>query len=470
MRPVLLAIALVLVATPVAGAAELITIATPSRHVDPATTVFNGPPPAELRANVLLPDGYTPARRWPVLFLLHGIGDTHATWARPDRGDVVETLKGLPAIVVMPEAGRGFYTNWFNKGRRGEPGWERFYLDELIPIVEARFPILSGRSAHAIAGLSMGGFGAAYLGGQRPDYFGAVAAFSGFVQHQRPEVEAGLRALGGPEYQDIFGPMSGQYATGHNPTRIIANLRRTRLFVAAGDGTAEPGVQSEPAAVVGGGVVEAGLRMQNEEFAAAARDAGVDLTYRRQSGVHDWPYWRRHLRQAVEWGLFRPLAERPQEWSYATVATSGRMWTLRYSFTAPPEAVATFRRGGTRLEAAGAGEVRITDVRTGCGFTATLPFEREMPASVCGRIALRVSPRALAAGRRTTLRVTATRLGENGERAALAGARIAFGRVRARTDEAGTARLRITARHAGVRRIRARAPGLRRALARIRVR
>ncbi|MDP9383621.1 MAG: esterase family protein, partial [Actinomycetota bacterium] len=395
MAPVWLLVWLValLALAPPARAGQLITIATPSRHVDPARIIFNGAEqPTELRANVLLPDGYDPARAYRVLFLLHGIGDNHGSWARPDRGDIVNTARGLDAIVVMPEADRGFYTNWWNGGRRADPGWERFYLDELIALIEQRFRVLPGRRNHAIAGLSMGGFGSTFLGGQRPDYFGAVATFSGFLQSQRPEVELGLRAVGGPEYQTIFGPRDAFYATGHNPTRLVENLRHSRNFVAIGSGTVEPGVASEPAAVIGGGAVEAGLRVQNEEFVDAARGARVALTYRPQLGVHDWPYWRRHLRQAIEWGLFDDVAERPEGWTYRTVAATGRMWTLRYDFAAPPEQVITFERTGDVLRGRGAGIVTVSDVETGCRFTAALPFDRPMPSVAC-------PPRPTTAGR-----------------------------------------------------------------------
>jgi len=55
------------------------TIETPSVNVDPAHAVFNGPPPSVLKANVLLPDGYDGVRPFPVLFLLHGVGDSYDT-------------------------------------------------------------------------------------------------------------------------------------------------------------------------------------------------------------------------------------------------------------------------------------------------------------------------------------------------------------------------------------------------------
>jgi S-formylglutathione hydrolase FrmB len=130
---------------------------------------------------VLLPDGYDGKRRFPVLFLLHGAGGRAEDWVRPQTGDIANTARGLEAIVVMPEGATGFYTNWWNEGRRGAPGWERFYIDELVPLVERRFRVLPGRRNHAIAGLSMGGFGAVRYAQDRPDLFAYVASFSGAV-------------------------------------------------------------------------------------------------------------------------------------------------------------------------------------------------------------------------------------------------------------------------------------------------
>jgi len=455
------AVAVLFGAAPAAAEQKLITVGTPSANVDPSRVRLNGnEQPKRLRANVLLPDGYDGERRFPVLFLLHGVGDTFASWAKPELGDVQRTAQELGAIVVMPEAGRGFYTNWFNEGRRGDPGWERFYLDELVPQIERDFRVLPGRSNHAIAGLSMGGFGAAWLGTQLPGYFGSVAAFSGFVQHQRPEVEAGLRAVGEVEYTDVFGPMDGFYATGHNPTRLAENLRHARLYVTVGHGKAEPGVMSAPAALVGGGAVEAGLRPQSEELVAAARAAGVDTTYVPLAGVHDWPYWRRHLRDAIAWGFFRPVSAAPRDWTYRTVAQSGEAWGLRYRFAEPPPAIATLERQDNRLSGQGAGRVRIENA-AGCGFEATLPFDRAFPRLTCGRIRVRVAPRRIRVGRTTRVRFRLTRVVE-GRRFVLGGARVRLGGRRARANSRGRAVLRYRPRgKPGRRRARVSAPGLR---------
>lgn len=451
------------------AAQQVITIDTPSRNVDPTKVRFNGADhPRRLRATVLLPEGYDGRRRFPVLFLLHGVGDNFESWTKQATGDILRTAKGLPAIVVMPEAGRGFFTNWWNGGRRGDPGWERFYIDELIPLVNKRLRVLPGRENHAVAGLSMGGFGATWLGTQIPGYFGSVASFSGFVQHQRAEVEVGLRFVGEVEYTDIFGPKDGFYATGHNPTRLADALRHTRVYVTVGDGTADLGAGSSPAALTAGAAAEAELRAQAEEFVAAARAAGADTTYVPLPGVHDWPYWRRHLRDAIAWGLFRPVPEAPGSWSYATVAQTGEMWGLRYRFLAPPGDLVKFERVRKRLRARGAGTVSV-EYAAGCELTAALPFERALPPRICGRIAVKVRPRRARLGRTTRMRFRVTRVA-GGRRFALPRARIRIGGRTVRTDSRGRARVRYRPRgRPGRRRARVGFSGLRTARPAIRV-
>ena len=367
------------------AAQRLITIDTPSRYVDVKTAVFNGPPPTVLKADVLLPDGYAarPHRRWPVLYLLHGVGDSYDTWAKPANGDIRNTAKDFPGIIVMPEGGKGFYTDWYNGGKRKDPAWESYYTRELMPQIARRFRIAPGRRNHAIAGLSMGGMGATYLGSQRPDYFGHVASFSGFVEHQRQTVAAGFSAVAGVRYESIFGPIDGAYASGHNPTKLVANLVHTPVFAASGNGVAEPGVQSSPSAIVGGGAVEAEIGQENQEFDAAARAAGVTIDYRPGLGIHDWPYWRRYLGEAIKWGLFgsEGVPEHPTRWTFSTITQTGRAWNLRYRFRTPPAEVVRFDRNGTTLQGAGTGSVRLTDVGSGCSVQATLPFTLSLPLS-----------------------------------------------------------------------------------------
>jgi hypothetical protein len=83
-----------------------------------------------------------------VVYLLHSGDGQYDFWLQSPRqndprGTIVPDLVGdFPAIIVMPDAGaNGRYMNWWNGGRRGDPGWERYHLDELIPLVERRLKV-----------------------------------------------------------------------------------------------------------------------------------------------------------------------------------------------------------------------------------------------------------------------------------------------------------------------------------------
>jgi S-formylglutathione hydrolase FrmB len=373
------AVAALALAAP-AQAARVVTWTTTSRYVDPARVKFNSPPPGAaarpnaLRVDVFLPDGYDGRRHFPVLYLLHGHGDAYDSWVNAKRGDLLNVAKGFPGIIVMPEGATGWYVNWWNGGRRGEPAWERYHLDELVPLVERRLKVRRGRRWHAIAGLSMGGEGSMFYAAQRPGYFGSAASFSGVLSLQRPEWPTGFDTQG-ENHADVYGDPDAQrfYWTGHNPTALVENLRNTRLYVAVGDGVPQP---SELGNALGA-IAEGDLRMHAQDFVGAAHEAGDDVTYRPHSGIHDWPYWRADLADAIRWGFFGPVPERPARWTLKTVARTGDAWGLRFAFTAPPDAVETFRRYGRTLSATGSGTVRIRP-RRGRAFTARLPFTRRL--------------------------------------------------------------------------------------------
>jgi diacylglycerol O-acyltransferase/trehalose O-mycolyltransferase len=354
-----------------ARASQLVTWDTTSRFV-----------PGDLKVNVLLPDGYDAARCRPVLYLLHGHGDAYDSWAKPDKGDVQDIAKGFPGIVVMPEADRGWYTNWWNGGARS-PAWESYHLDELIPLVEHRLKICPGRSNRAIAGLSMGGEGAIYYAEERPGYFGAAASFSGVLSIQRFEWPTGFDTQG-ERATDVYGDPQAQefYWAGHNPTALVKNLRYTRVFVTVGDGT--PATPSD-ATNVFGQVAERDLRMHADDFVAAAHRLGdIDITYHPRQGIHDWPYWRQHLADALKWGFFRPVGETPAFWWFSTVETQSDAWGFHLAFERPPETLETFHLHGRSLSATGSGTVTVTTPQ-GVRFTRALPFDVKVPPGAQAR-------------------------------------------------------------------------------------
>ena len=381
-----LALFALLALAPAASAAQrLITIQTPSRFVDPATQSFNsldGVTPTKLQAKVLLPNGYAanPRKRWPLLLLLHGAGDNSASWADPEHGNIRQTAKGLNAVIVMPEGATGFYTDWFNGGKRRDPAWERHFREYLIPLIERRFRIRAGRRWHAIAGLSMGGYGTLLTASQNPGYFGTAVPMSAFASIQREEVPPFFPFITNADYETIYGPRLGPYATGHNPPVLARNLRFTRMYVYTGDGTQDP--EKPPPGNPLSLALEAALRNFNDELVAALHQAGAAVTYTVHQGSHDWPYWREDLADAIDRGLFRRVKARPGGWHFKTVSQRGQMWNLHFRFAKPPTKVADFARFGTLLHAKGAGRVTISDGR-GCRMTAKLPFKRRFPLRRC---------------------------------------------------------------------------------------
>jgi hypothetical protein len=385
-------VVLVCAVAPAAHASELVDIPIPARDGEIADRWLprypqGGPP----RAKVLLPDDYDPSKAYPLLVLLVGLNSHYADWSDPGAGEIQKTAQGFEGIIVMPEGGDGWYADWWNKGKRTDPAWESYQLDQVIPQIEERYRIRPERRWHAIAGVSMGGLGAAYLGGRLPGYFGSVAVFSGLVDLELAPGETAVQsalsttaAAQPPDPEAVYGPEGGFYQLGHNPVRLAANLRQTRVFMATGDGTGplEPGPglvgQSEEAAII---------YPASNNYAAALRRAGVDLTYLPGPGYHDWRYFRQELRDAIAWGLFEPVDERPRSWINDTVATHGDLWGFGFRFDAPPDRVVRFQRAGRRLTVSAAGSPVTLTTGAGCVFHVATPAAIDLPGKPCRRIA-----------------------------------------------------------------------------------
>lgn len=140
------------------------------------------------KANILLPGNYQKDRSYPVLYLLHGIGGDENEWkqAEPEKviGELVEQGLAQEMIVVLPNVRA-------RKEDGGNPvdiftlehfkAFDRFREDltgSLMPYMAEHFSIRCGRENTALAGLSMGGREALYIGLTRQEYFGYVGAFS----------------------------------------------------------------------------------------------------------------------------------------------------------------------------------------------------------------------------------------------------------------------------------------------------
>jgi S-formylglutathione hydrolase FrmB len=251
-------------------------------------------------ANVrlLTPDGWADRAHgdhWPVLYLLHGCCDSYLSWTRSTDVASIPELRNV--LVVMPEAGAaGWYSDWWNDGAGGAPRWETFHLTEVRQILERGYG--AGRK-RAIAGLSMGGFGAMSYAARNPGMFRAAASFSGVV-HPTADASFWLPffARTGLDPYALWGDPAAQQAirAAHDPYDLAKRLRHTALFISCGDGTAG-GPFDQPGRTDS---LEALIYRENVAFTNHLAELHVPMTTDFYGpGSHSWPYWQRELHRSL---------------------------------------------------------------------------------------------------------------------------------------------------------------------------
>ena len=149
------------------------------------------------KALVYTPPGYSQARKYPVLYLLHGIGGDEKEWLKGGQPQaILDNLyagkKAEPMIVVMPN-GRAMKDDRAT-GNIMAPDkvqafadFEQDLLNDLIPFIEASYPVISDREHRAIAGLSMGGGQSLNFGLGNLDKFAWIGGFSSAPNTKKPE-------------------------------------------------------------------------------------------------------------------------------------------------------------------------------------------------------------------------------------------------------------------------------------------
>ncbi len=205
-----------------------------------AASSVNGPH----RVRVTLPNTYfdTTTTRFPVLYLLHGgAGGNSAQWTTGG-GAAEQITDGRQLITVMPDGGKvGWYTNWVDQSS-GAQAWRDFHVDQLIPWVDANLRTIASKSGRAIAGLSMGGFGAIRYAQDRPDLFIYAGSFSGAVDLS----DSGTRSVIGQQASQngyspnaIFGPPFAPFDStwnALNPVSRASRLQGVNVGLYAGSG------------------------------------------------------------------------------------------------------------------------------------------------------------------------------------------------------------------------------------------
>ena len=235
----------------------------------------------ERRMTVYTPAGYeTSGKRYPVLYLLHGMGGDEEAWISLGRtAQILDNLiaqgKAKPMIVVMPngnasqeaapgESSRGMVPPTMQLPKTMEGSYEQAF-PEIVKFIDKNYRTIKSKSGRAIAGLSMGGFHSLHISKQYPDMFNYIGLFSAAIMPNK-EVSS-------PIYENMGGKLKVQFDK--NPALYWIAIGKTDVLYKA-----------------------------NEEYRKLLDEKGYKYTYYESDEGHIWKNWRIYLTEFVPM-LFR---------------------------------------------------------------------------------------------------------------------------------------------------------------------
>ena len=233
----------------------------------------------EMHYRILLPADYaTSGRRYPVLYLLHGLTGSYVDWESRTRLD--EYATGLPLIIAMPDGGDSWYTN---SAADPQERWEDYIVKDFIPHVDKTYRTIQTRFGRAIGGLSMGGYGAMKLAFKFPGQFIFAASFSGAFT----VTSGGFRSRAGSRVTEqvsaIYGPEGSETRKQNDvfelARQVTAPDSLPYLWIACGTEDVSP---VDPAN---------SLIASNQEFAALLVKRKIRHSYSESPGAHTWMFW-----------------------------------------------------------------------------------------------------------------------------------------------------------------------------------
>ncbi len=211
---------------------------------------------------VYTPPGYLPAKRYPLLVLLHGYSDLADGWTAVGKANLIfDQLIASgkkPFVAVMP-LGYGMSVKDLKAGAvrtggnfvKNTQGFEKSLLEEVLPLAEKAYKVSAKPAERAISGLSMGGAETLYVGLRHLDTFGWIGAMSSAPQ-----------LFGKPD--DAFPALSDK-----------DNARIKLLWIACGK--------------------QDGLLKNNVAFVEWLKTKKIEHKYVETEGAHTWLVWRRYL-------------------------------------------------------------------------------------------------------------------------------------------------------------------------------
>lgn len=226
--------------------------------------------------SVFLPQPYNPRVRYPVLYLLHGYSGDHANWASLTK---LGTYVGkLPLIVVMPDAENSWYVN---SSTVAQDRFEDYIMKDLPGSIQQQYSV--DTTKQAIAGLSMGGYGAIMLALKHPARFRFAGSLSGALSYPRAMGDT-LRTPGRnllPSLRRAFGERDVDFQKRHDVMLLAQEAARDSLpYLYFVIGTSDGFRDFLPA---------------HRALTDQLRASGAHYEYHETPGGHNWQYWDREI-------------------------------------------------------------------------------------------------------------------------------------------------------------------------------
>jgi enterochelin esterase-like enzyme len=242
--------------------------------------------------NVYLPAGYeATSRRYPVLYLLHGRGDSMSAWTRM-KGELDQLIADgdiPPTIAVMPDAPWSDRASYYvdSSYRGSDPGRpvETAFVRDLIPFVDATYRTIASRDGRVVGGYSMGGYGALRYSIAYPELFAASIVLSPAVYVPTPPKDSSAREFGA--FGNAAAPfVDAIYKKLNYPAefqRFAAKSLPSHMFIAVGDDEYK---NPKPEDFAHDLDLEAHVL-----FNQAVRVPNLTAELRVLNGGHDWDVW-----------------------------------------------------------------------------------------------------------------------------------------------------------------------------------
>lgn len=267
--------------------------------VDNSKTVESEILDREMSYSVYLPESYhTSTRDYPVMYLLHGMTGDHNDWINLGEvqriaGSAIANGDAPEMIIIMPD---GLYDAFYINNYDGSIQWEDFFHEEFMPEIESRYRITTQRNGRAIAGLSMGGYGAMYHGVKYKEKFNSIYAMSAAFLEVEPMPEEDRSDWDREFHQKTWGPYNSEQLPENYKEHSIQEMFKAMERI-------DPSAQTQGETPLPEIYIDCGdddfLIQQNMNLVSILNEKNVSFEFRVRDGAHTWEYWRTALEKTM---------------------------------------------------------------------------------------------------------------------------------------------------------------------------